>query len=318
MGNRTGNGTMDRIIHPHCPYNVLIASLNFTTVPGASNNTQSSFLQFQVIGTPSLAAQMSRQPSQAWQTRPQTETNSSDCRQQNFVPGLEIGFHTTTSSFAGEKSAEESHRDDRIRRVSLNRPQTIPSAGAVDTSMTKNDLIRSSTHSSTSSSLHFLNSGDLATALPPTGSTGLPSQGHSTIHVLPAKLFRSAPMRISASPGERPSSPNESIGSSYSWRSGRAGVHGRHRDKPQGPGMTESYANRGGDVPKAIDYEQRGRSRDREREREREKRPGLARRLIRRFTSSDVDAQRSKPSRPSTGDVYSGKRGKRRSTNFGF
>ena len=259
---------------------------------------------------------MSRQSSQEWQTRPQTETNSTDCRQQSFVPELGLGFHTTTSSFTDEKSAEESQRDDRIQRVGLDRPHTIPSAGAVDTSMTNNEFIRSSTHSSTSSSLHFLNLGDLATALPPTGSTGLPSQGHSTIHICPARLFRSAPMRISASPGERPSSPTESIGSSYSWRSGRAGVHGRLRDKPQGPDMTESYADRGGGVPEVIDYEQRRRSR--EWKRERDKRPGLARRLLRRFTSSDVDAQRDDPTKPSTGDVYSVRRGKRRSTNFGF
>jgi len=261
---------------------------------------------------------MSRQSSQEWQTRSQTETYSTDGRQQNFVPGLEIGFHTTTSSFTGEESAEESHGDDRNQRVGLNRPHTIPSAGAVDTSMTNNDLIRSSTHSSTSSSLHFLNLGDLATALPPIGLIGSSSQGHSTIHVRPAKPFRSAPTRMFAPPGKRSTSPTESIGSSYSWRSGRAGVHGRLCDKPQGPSMKDSYADRGEGVPEVIDHEQRGRSKERERERERETRPGLARRLIGRFTSSDVDAQRDQPSKPSTGDVYRVRRGKRRSTNFGF
>jgi len=82
--------------------------------------------------------------------------------------------------------------------------------------------------------------------------------------------------------------------------------------------MKDSYADRGEGVPEVIDHEQRGRSKERERERERETRPGLARRLIGRFTSSDVDAQRDQPSKPSTGDVYRVRRGKRRSTNFGF
>ena len=160
---------------------------------------------------------MSRQSSHKWETRPRTETDSTGVdTQQHFVPELKRGFHTTTSSFTCEESADESHRNDRIQRVGLTRPRTIPSAGAVGTSMTKNNLIRSSTHRSTSSSLHSLNLGDLATALPPTGLTSSSSQGHSTIHVFPAKLFRSTPMRIFASPGKRSTSPTESIGSSYS------------------------------------------------------------------------------------------------------
>ena len=45
VGNRSGNGTMDRTIHSHCPYSVSITSLYSTTVVCASNNTQCSFLQ---------------------------------------------------------------------------------------------------------------------------------------------------------------------------------------------------------------------------------------------------------------------------------
>jgi hypothetical protein len=242
------------------------------------------------VCTAHSALQMSQQPSQIYETHLQSATLPSDIRmRRSCVSELGTKCQSSVSSGVDDRDSDEDLHTACIKPVDIALNYTALPADNAGPRIKKKDHERGSTCSSTPSILHSLNLIDLATLLPPSGSTGLLSREISTGCSSGAKPTRLSLIGAVESPCARSGSPTKSISSSYSWRSANATVCGRPCDEPLERGMTATYENRTGIVDGVVHEDHR--AQDMEQGQERIKRLSLARRIIRHLTSTDVDVQ---------------------------
>jgi hypothetical protein len=249
------------------------------------------------------ASQVSQQFLQIHETHLQSAPPSSDVGlQRSFISKPRTKFQLSISSGVDDGDLDKDLHNACIQPVEVALNYTAPPADNPGARIKKKDPERGSTCSSIPSILHSLNLSDLATALPPSGSTGLLSRKISTGSSSGAKLTRFSPLGMVKLPCLRSGSPTKSISLSYPWRSTSAAVRGRPCDEPLERGMPATYEDRTGSFDGVI-YEDH-RAQDREQGQARKERLGLVRRIIRRLTSLDVDAQRNTTNSSGTRNTY--------------